>query len=159
MELFFGKNIKHLILILGKKDMDFAADMGVDAGTVSRWQANSVPRTKGMGSLVSKLGISSEMLLYEDLTKKWPSIDDFNNWKERETAARTLVDANQETGKNASIWLEVIVEYLAAYISKEQGRDEAEVRNEIDELYSIRFAAFQSLLKETSFDETAAVEA
>ena len=150
-----GLNIKHLRKIYGWTTQELGDRAELHNGTISRYESEkTIPGGDASAKLAAIFGIPVEVLLREDVAQKWASLNELEQWREREATAKSLASEHMDEMNVAHYKLEAFIDVVCKYLGGLTGKSPESIRAEIEALFEARVAAMQERFRGTSFDLT-----
>ncbi|MBV6442716.1 MAG: hypothetical protein EPGJADBJ_04437 [Saprospiraceae bacterium] len=148
-----GNNIKYLRSLKNVNQIDLGRATGIKQSKISRIETGGTPDHHEAVAIANYFMVSAEMLLNEDLTKRFSSRKAWEIWLEREEKARELnadLEARQST---APIWIEVLIEHYAKTIADIRNVEASVVLEELHAAFEEKAKQIEEMAEGTSFDD------
>lgn len=130
---FYPLNIKHLRLLVGiKKQADLGAAVGLVQSKISRLENGQAPVDYGEAvKIADYFGITVDMLVKEDLTQRFKSLEELTEWQSNATLTKKTAQEHLQEMTLAPFILKALLEDYSNTIAASTGQTAEEIQNRV----------------------------
>lgn len=148
-----GNNIRYLRSLKNVNQIELGKATGIKQSKISRIETGGTPDHHEAVVIANYFMVTAEMLSNEDLTERFKTEKDWQEWSEKEERAREIAEKQHEKMVLAPIWLDVLINHYISAMSRILNVEQSQIRQELENDFLKTAQTYHHDLKGSSYDE------